>query len=167
MPLELWTDGSSGKDGSGGWCFILVRDDSQLIKMSGYDVNTTNNRMELSSVIQGIEYALRFVKPSEKILVRSDSAYVVNCFIQKWYEKWFSNNWTTYDGKTVSNRDLWEMLLKMVLPNLARIEWQHVKGHNGVKWNEEADDAAHTARMKAVQILKNAQGGEAKCQATM
>ena len=156
--IEVWCDGSSGKDRSGGWCCILVNESNNcMAKFVGHALDTTNNRMELTSVLNGLMNAKAF---KGQIKINSDSAYVVNCFKQGWHVKWRNNSWTTSGGQEVANRDLWEKLIGIALhPDFKdRIIWNHVRGHQGVYWNEEADKAAHEARMKAVQILKS--GGD-------
>lgn len=154
--LEVWTDGSSGKDKSGGWAAIVVRDEQELVRFDGFELDTTNNRMELASVIQGVMAGLSYISGDEKLIVRSDSAYVVNCFKDKWYVKWLANNWTASGGTQVKNREMWETLIKIAMANEDKIVWTHVKGHVGDHWNEVADTLAHAARMKAVAKLKEA-----------
>lgn len=150
--LQIWTDGSSGKDRSGGWAYCAVRGEDCLLRVSGHAIDTTNNRMELTGVIQGLKY----VPDDEFVEVISDSAYVINCFKDRWYIKWQRSNWQSSTGGDVSNRDLWEELLGLTLHRLNKITWTHVKGHKGVKWNEECDVLAHKARMIAVNILNTA-----------
>lgn len=161
--LEVWTDGSSGQDGSGGWAAIVVRDNVELIRLNGHASNTTNNRMELTGAIQGIKMGLKYIQPGEQLIVRSDSAYVVNCFVAKWYDKWRKCCWISSTGQPVKNKDLWQELLDEALPNQQLIMWTHVKGHAGTEWNEQADRMAHEARMKIVSIMNEA--GGSVCQA--
>lgn len=149
--VHIFTDGScSGNPGVGGWCGIMLYNDHKKI-VSGHASQTTNQRMELLSVIQ----SLRTVRNREKytIIAYSDSAYVVNGINNKWVEKWEKNGWRTSSGE-VKNQDLWEELVRLVRSCHA-ITFEKVKGHDGVQYNEECDRIAHEETQKAKNILAN------------
>ena len=133
----VYTDGSAYvEDETGAWAYAVIDEETdQVVKWdSGFVQSTTNNRMELQAVIEG----LKAFKPSTPVRVISDSAYVINCFKQKWYVKWRRNNWYATSGP-VKNPDLWQELLSIVENRTAETIWTHVRGHNGNKWNEYVD----------------------------
>lgn len=147
---QIYTDGSSGKDRSGGWAFCVVDNDQVLIRLAGHASNTTNNRMELTAVTEGLK---RVTPPGKHMIeVISDSAYVINCFKDEWYIKWRASNWMRSDcSGPVLNKDLWEALLFQVERiGLQNIIWTHVKGHKGNRWNEECDMLAGNARKNSL-----------------
>jgi ribonuclease HI len=127
VPLKIYTDGAcsgnQNEENTGGWGAILEYG-SHRKELSGGELNTTNNRMELTALLSAFE-AIK--KDSQSIEVYSDSAYLVNCFNQRWYENWLRNNWKTSGKKPVENQDLWEALL----PHLKRhsVRFYRVKGH--------------------------------------
>lgn len=139
---QLYTDGSADKDGFGGWAFFVTQDDQECFRKSGQEENTTCNRMELTAVIEGLKM---FDPTSAEVEVLSDSAYVVNCFKDKWYVNWRKYNWIGSKGP-VKNRDLWEILLASAEKFKHPIKWTHVKGHSGQKFNELCDRFASKAR---------------------
>lgn len=133
--MKLYTDGSClGNPGSGGWAAICVSDrDEVFFKVSGGDSHTTNNIMELSAVIRGLE---RY--GSGPVKVYTDSKYVMDG-ITKWIKNWKKNGWKTSTGGQVKNKSLWEQLDGLVT-QFVTFEW--VKAHNGDKWNEAVDTLA-------------------------
>lgn len=137
--VTLWTDGAcSGNPGPGGWGAILIYNGVKK-ELSGGESMTTNQRMEIMAVCGGLEA----LKESCDVVIHSDSAYVVNCFQQKWYVSWQAKGWKNSKGQPVQNRDLWERLLKAVEPHDIRFE--KVKGHAGVELNERCDELARQA----------------------
>lgn len=141
---HIYVDGAcSGNPGPGGWAAIFSRDGmTEDFHLSGSEEWTTNSRMELESVRQ----ALRYTAEGDEVYVYSDSAYVVNCFVQRWYEKWVRNGWRTSDGRPVAHRDLWEEILELVRGR--RVKFVKVRGHNGVRLNELADRYAREAILR-------------------
>ncbi|MFQ5628770.1 MAG: ribonuclease HI [bacterium] len=134
--VEIYTDGAcSGNPGPGGWAVILKFGDNDK-ELAGYEPNTTNNRMEITAVIKGLQ-ALKL--PCE-VDVYSDSAYLVNCFQQGWIEKWKRNGWKTSGKKLVQNIDLWQTLDS--LKNEHKVTFHKVQGHAGHEYNERADALA-------------------------
>ena len=146
--VELFSDGAcSGNPGPGGYGAIL-RYGEKVKEISGCDPRTTNNRMELRAVIEG----LRLLKRPCTVRVVTDSNYVVKGMTQ-WIKSWVAKNWINSEKKPVLNRDLWEELL--ALSRIHRIEWQWVKGHRGHKENERCDELAR----KALKECKNTKTG--------
>jgi ribonuclease HI len=137
--IEVYTDGAcSGNPGPGGWAAILQYE-GKFKEISGGEKATTNQRMELAAVME----ALASLNQPCDVTVFSDSAYVINCFKQKWYVSWRKNGWKNAKGAPVQNRDLWESLLSQVERHTVRFE--KVKGHAGVDLNERCDELARNA----------------------
>lgn len=152
MKLRMFTDGAcSGNPGPGGWATAFAW--PKIIKLiSGNDVNTTNNRMELTAVLEGIKYALDKLSEDDCLEVHSDSAYVVNSIVKQWIVKWKINGWTTADGKQVKNSDLWiqlNELLQMCKKQNVTVTFVKVKGHSGISMNEMVDSKAREESIKA------------------
>ena len=134
--VTIYTDGAcSGNPGPGGWGAILMYKDIQL-ELSGYEAETTNNRMELMAPIKALA---RLKEPCE-VSVYSDSAYLVNAFRQNWLGNWQRNHWLKSDKKPVENQDLWKQLLEYT--GIHRIQWFKVKGHADNPYNNRCDALA-------------------------
>jgi len=137
--VEIHTDGAcSGNPGPGGWGAILRYGDYER-EISGGEAHTTNQRMELRAAIEALS-ALR--RPS-RVRLHSDSAYLINCFRQRWHDNWARNGWMTKQKTPVTNRDLWEELVR--LSKIHDVEWVKVAGHSGDPLNERADELARRA----------------------
>lgn len=134
----IYTDGAcSGNPGAGGWSAIMLFQDHRK-DLCGREENTTNNKMELTAVING----LKALKISCNIILYTDSLYVKHG-ITKWIHTWKTNGWRTSNKKSVKNMELWQELDKYAAQH--EIDWQWVRGHNGDKYNEEADRLARQA----------------------
>lgn len=134
----MYTDGACrGNPGPGGWGVILSYASRQKT-LSGFEPETTNNRMELTAAIEGLRALTR---PCE-VDLNTDSKYVLQG-INEWIENWKANGWKTATKKPVKNADLWNLLDKQTLRH--RVNWQWVKGHAGIEGNEEADRLANMA----------------------
>ena len=134
--VEIFTDGAcSGNPGPGGWGTIL-RCNGVEKELSGGEKETTNNRMELLAVINGLEA----LKRKCKVKIYSDSSYVVNGITKGWAEGWRANGWRKADKKPALNPDLWERLLDLLAHHEYEFEW--VKGHAGHPENERCDKLA-------------------------
>lgn len=140
----IYTDGAcSGNPGAGGWAALLQFNEIQKT-VSGYEKLTTNNRMELMAVING----LACLKYKCEVHLYSDSAYVVNAFLHGWLKEWQANNWRTKSKKDVSNRDLWEQLLSF--SEIHNITFHKVKGHSDNKFNNLCDALARAEIKKII-----------------
>ena len=138
MRVDIFCDGAcSGNPGVGGYGTILRYGDSEK-ELSGAAGETTNNRMELSGAIAGLE-ALK--RPCE-VLITTDSQYLVKGMTE-WVSGWLKRGWVNSKKEPVLNRDLWERLLQ--LSKVHRIHWQWVRGHNGHPENERCDALARAA----------------------
>jgi ribonuclease HI len=136
--VEIYTDGACrGNPGPGGWGALLSYGEHEK-ELSGAEVLTTNNRMELTAVIRALE-ALK--RPSQ-LRIFTDSEYVRRG-ITEWVKNWKARGWKTADRKPVKNQDLWERLDTLAAGH--KIEWRWVKGHSGVPGNERVDQLANQA----------------------
>ena len=136
--VVIHTDGACrGNPGPGGWGVVL-RYNGNLKKLKGYDPETTNNRMELTAVIE----ALKALKRPCDIELHTDSKYVMQG-ITEWLNNWKHNGWRTAARKPVKNIDLWQQLDQEVARH--KIDWNWVKGHSGIEDNEMADQLANAA----------------------
>ena len=141
--VNIYTDGAcKGNPGRGGWGTILVYGAHEK-ELSGGEVMTTNNRMELMAVISGLE-ALR--EPCE-VTLTSDSTYVINSITKKWLDGWAKKNWVKSGNTPVPNADLWKRLIEAMKPHT--IDWVWVRGHNGHPYNERCDRLAVAAAERA------------------
>ncbi len=137
--ITIYTDGAcSGNPGPGGWGAILMYKDNKK-EISGGKKDTTNNVMELTAVIE----ALKLLKYPCKVNLYSDSAYVVNAFVQKWIFGWQKNNWKTADKKDVKNKELWQELVR--LTKIHNVTFIKVKGHADNEYNNRCDELARKA----------------------
>lgn len=137
--VTIYTDGAcSGNPGPGGWGAILMYKENKK-EISGGKKDTTNNVMELTAVIE----ALKLLKFPCKVKIYSDSAYVVNAFLQNWVINWQRNNWKTADKKEVKNKELWQELVE--LTNIHDITFIKVKGHSDNEYNNRCDELARKA----------------------
>ncbi len=134
--VYIFSDGAcSGNPGPGGYGVIL-RCDGREKELSGGEKDTTNNRMELSGVIAGLE-ALKY--PC-KVFLQTDSRYVVDGIEKGWAKSWRRNNWIKSDKKPALNKDLWEKLLNLLEIHEVKFLW--IKGHAGHEENERCDRLA-------------------------
>ena len=134
--VDIYTDGAcSGNPGAGGYCAILIYNGIEKV-VSGSEDQTTNNRMELLAVIKGLES----LKEKCNVNLYSDSAYVINAFLQGWIDSWKANNWRTSGKKEVKNPDLWKKLL--ILTDKHVVNFIKVKGHSDNEYNNRCDKIA-------------------------
>ena len=138
MTIKIYTDGAcSGNPGNGGWGALIQENDNE-IKINGGELNTTNNRMELTAVIKALELFERSVE----IEIYTDSKYVMQG-ITEWIKNWKKNQWKTSQKQDVKNKDLWIELYN--LNNSLNVKWNWVKAHAGDPLNEEVDLLAKKA----------------------
>ncbi|MEC9292412.1 MAG: ribonuclease HI [Pseudomonadota bacterium] len=140
--IHIYTDGAcSGNPGPGGWG-VYMQYNGHEKEMSGHEEHTTNNRMELTAVIE----ALNTLKKPCDILLHTDSTYVMKGATE-WMEGWKKREWKNAAKKPVENRDLWELLDEAMQRHT--ITWKWVKGHAGNVGNEKADTLATDAIKKS------------------
>ena len=156
--LEIYTDGSCKRMGStmtfGGWSFIALRGGERIYEVADSEYGTTNQRMELLAIRNALEFAQKNRLPNEHVVIYSDSAYAINCYVQEWYTRWNANGWVNANGQDVANQDLWVE----IIPYFDNF-WYYfskVKGHDKNYWNNECDRLAQLA----AQTLKDNFRGE-------
>ena len=131
--IKIFTDGAcSGNPGIGGWGVVILINDNDPIFLNGGEIQTTNNRMELTATIK----ALKYFKEHQLITLITDSKYVKDG-IESWIANWKKNGWKTASKKPVKNKELWVELDSQIAKH--KITWEWVKGHAGDKYNERAD----------------------------
>lgn len=146
--IDIYTDGAcSGNPGAGGWAAILMFNGHKK-EISGYDKQTTNNRMEIFAVIQG----LRALKEPCEVRVFTDSTYVADAFLKEWVKEWQDNGWKTASKQEVKNIDLWKALIYEVNKN--RVTFFKVKGHADNEYNNRCDCLAREAIKNACGDIK-------------
>lgn len=137
--VTIYTDGAcSGNPGPGGWGAILMHNKNKK-ELSGANINTTNNIMEITAVLEALK-ALKF--PCE-VDIYSDSAYVVNSFKQGWIYNWLKNGWKNSSGESVKNKELWIELYD--LTKIHKVTFYKVKGHADNEFNNRCDELARNA----------------------
>ena len=140
--VEIFTDGAcSGNPGAGGWGVVL-RFGVHEKELSGGEAHTTNNRMELTAVIEG----LKALKEPCQVTLTTDSKYICDSINKKWVYGWQKKGWIKSDGNTALNVDLWEQLLPLLETHQVTFVW--VKGHAGHPENERCDRLAVAQSMK-------------------
>ena len=131
--IKVFTDGAcSVNPGIGGWGVVILINDSDPIFLKGGEMQTTNNRMELTATIK----ALKYFKEHQLITLITDSKYVKDG-IESWIANWKKNGWRTTSKKPVKNKELWVELDSQIAKH--NITWKWVKGHAGDRYNEKAD----------------------------
>ena len=131
--IHVYTDGAcSGNPGVGGWGVVILLNNNEPILLNGGELQTTNNRMELTAAIK----ALNYFNELKSIKIFTDSKYVKDG-IEKWIINWKKNGWKTAAKKPVKNKELWIELDHLIAKH--EISWEWVKGHAGEKYNEKAD----------------------------
>ncbi|MFA6301017.1 MAG: ribonuclease HI [Candidatus Paceibacterota bacterium] len=134
----IYTDGAArGNPGPAGWGAILLAG-NKIFELGGRKNHATNNQMELTAPIEALKYVKKY-KTGDEIEIVSDSKYVI-LGTTEWIFNWQKNNWRNAAKKPVLNRELWEELYK--LTEELKPKWTYVKGHNGDKWNDRADEIA-------------------------
>jgi ribonuclease HI len=141
QPIVVFADGAAkGNPGPGGWGVVIVTPNGHVTELGGGERHTTNNRMELTAVIE----ALRHLRPTPgPVALYTDSTYVIRG-IREWIHGWRRRGWKTAAGGDVLNRDLWESLaaLPAARGREGTVAWHYVRGHTGVPGNERVDEIA-------------------------
>ena len=134
--VQIYTDGScSGNPGPGGWGAVLVFDGTEK-ELSGGTIETTNNRMELTAVIQ----ALAVLKEPCEVILTSDSKYVTDSINKGWLYNWLNKGWKNFKGQPTPNTDLWMQLIPLLVKHKVSFHW--IKSHAGHPMNERCDQLA-------------------------
>lgn len=134
--VMIYTDGAcSGNPGKGGWAALLLYKEEEK-EICGYEEQTTNNRMELTAVIE----ALSVLKEPCNVALTTDSRYVYDSIEKGWVYKWQKNGWIKPNKQPALNVDLWKKLLKLLKMHTVTFYW--IKGHDGNPFNERCDRLA-------------------------
>jgi ribonuclease HI len=152
---KIYTDGSTKGNGKnfsfGGWAYAIYNEDGKLVNHnSGAEYQTTNNRMELMAIINAIKGVKEY--EFDKVEIYTDSAYIHNCFKDKWYVNWQKNGWINSKKEPVKNKELWEMLIPYFDKDM--FMFCKVKGHANSKENNFVDELAVAASTKIQQEFK-------------
>ncbi len=140
--VELFTDGACiGNPGPGGWAALLQFNGSEKL-ISGGEKFSTNNKMELQAVIEGLKALTR----KSEVAIYTDSQYIVNAFKQGWLKRWQVGGWQTAAREPVKNKEHWLELSE--LAEFHQLHWHWVRGHNGHVENERVDKAARAEAEK-------------------
>lgn len=135
----IYTDGAcSNNPGPGGWAAVLIYKGKEK-QVSGFEPETTNNRMELKAVLE----AISALKEPCSVMLHTDSSYIHNAFQNGWIYNWMRNGWKTAAKKPVENQDLWQQILTAAGQH--KISWRKVKGHSDDKYNNLCDSLARGA----------------------
>lgn len=151
--LKIFSDGSckgnGTKDAVGAWAYVVLNNNEEIL-FNNHDAEcgTTNNRMEMTAVLEGIKDVLDYLEDLEvnelpEIEIYTDSAYIHNCLKQKWYENWQRNGWVNSSKQSVKNKDLWELLIPYF--ENSKFSFHKVKGHADNEWNNYVDKLAQDA----------------------
>ena len=157
MIFEIYCDGSTRGNGQensvGAWAYVILTGNTKFYQNCQAEANTTNQRMELTAAAEALDYLFHneICVPFDKVVVYTDSAYLHNCYTQKWYINWQNNGWKNAKKQPVANRDLWERLVKYF--DLWDVDFVKVKGHAGNQWNEIVDTLAQNASQKLKEEL--------------
>lgn len=146
--ISIYTDGScknnGKKDAVGGWAYSILLNGERKFEDTGAELDTTNNRMELMAVIKGLEKVTPLFHASNcKLEIFTDSAYIHNCYTNKWYENWQKNGWKNSKKEPVKNKELWEKLIPYF--KNPDISFFKVKGHANDEMNNRVDYLAQSA----------------------
>ena len=141
--VTIYTDGACNPNpGPGGWAAVLIFGKKKVVRLKGCEVQSTNNRMELTAAIQ----ALQHLKEPHAIVIYTDSSYLKKG-ISEWLPQWKRRNWHTSEKSAVKNQELWQDLDDEI--NRHKVEWHWTRGHAGNQWNEQADALARSMIARA------------------
>ena len=152
--IKLYCDGAASNNGKenaiGGWAFVIIKNDEIVYSESGKEIGATNQMMELQAMISGYHYLKSNYNNDILVDVYSDSAYIIQCYIQKWWINWSFNGWKNSKKEPVANKELW----KMLIPCFGELNYtfNKVKGHStddsiNSYWNNYVDKLAVEARL--------------------
>jgi ribonuclease HI len=160
MLIEVYTDGACTQGAfmpwPGGYAAIILINGEPVNSIQNGKFHTTNNEMELMAFLAGLELANNeriYNDFHYDIIIYTDSAYIYNCFKQKWYEKWINNGWITSDKQPVKNQDLWMKIINLFYKLNIKIE--KVKAHKDNKYNNYVDQLAVEAKERVVKDYEN------------
>ena len=156
MKFEVYSDGSTRGNGKanavGAWAYVVLQNGEKLHSAVRAVKDTTNQRMELEAAYEALNYLFgnEICVPFDSVVIYTDSAYLHNCYTQKWYVNWQSNGWKNSKKQPVANQDLWEKLIPFF--EMPEVEFIKVKGHANNRniheqWNNYVDELAQAASL--------------------
>ena len=149
MTYQLWADGACQPNpGIGGWSYLITSDDG-TIGDYGCVPQSTNNRMELTGLWEGLQYFRKISKEDDRLIIELDSKYVLDG-MESWSLNWVKQGWKKKNGKPVLNDDLWKRIRTLLDEIGPRVEYKHIRGHTGHRQNEICDQLA----VKAIREFK-------------
>lgn len=155
--IEVYTDGSTKNNGQknavGGWAYLVLINGAMAHSDYSYLVGTTNQQMELYAAIEACNYLDNRYGNFDEFIIYSDSAYLVNCANNKWYNKWLETDWKNSKGEPVANKEYWQLLLPYF--DDYRFTFEKVKGHSNVKFNNLVDELAQRAAEVGRKRIEN------------
>jgi ribonuclease HI len=149
MKFEVYSDGSTRNNGRadavGAWAYVVLNEGKIVHQDCRAEIGTTNQRMELIAAAEALDYLFynEICVPFDSIKIYTDSAYLHNCYTQKWYANWQMNGWRNAKKEKVANQDLWERLVRYF--EMPEVEFIKVKGHADNEWNNYVDALAQGA----------------------
>ena len=143
--MQIYTDGSARGNGTehavGAWAYAIIKDGLVVEEKTGSEIDSTNQRMELMAAIMALEDTEKRLCNEEVIEIFTDSAYLYNCYLNRWYRNWQANGWRKARTTTpVAHRDLWERLIPFF--EKSNIVFHKAKGHSKDTWNDYVDKLA-------------------------
>lgn len=145
--INVWTDGGARGNGVSGWAYAgyVERggDNPNLVSNKGAEEGKTNQQMEMIAVIKALDSIPEVMLEDYPVKIHTDSAYICNCFKDKWWAKWVMNDWKNSKGKDVVNKELWEVIIAYY--NAYDIEFVKVRGHSDNEMNNLADKLVNEA----------------------
>lgn len=167
MTINIYTDGSSTRatnkgitENFGGYGVVICMDDT-IVKFGNSAIDATSNRMELYALYAALVKVKGYIrrefipynKKIDRVVIHSDSSYVVNGVNDGWLQKWKGNNWINAEGDPVKNHDIWKQVDRLIaiLTGYTRIELEKVVAHTGNQFNEIADEMAKAYKKEAME----------------
>jgi ribonuclease HI len=163
MTIDIYTDGACTQGAfmpwPGGYAVYAIFSDRDPVIIDGGKLHTTNNEMELMAFLKALELAdfQSFMKKYDVVTIYTDSAYIHNCFEQKWYEKWLKNNWINSSKEEVKNKELWIKILNTAnkVKTQTELKIQKVPAHSTNKYNNLVDELAVKAKEEVIAKNEN------------
>lgn len=160
--IEVYTDGSAKGNGTknsiGGWGYIVLVNGNLVHADSGCSPLTTNQKMELQAAIEACNYLQNRYSSFDNFTIFSDSAYLINCVNNKWYNNWLENGWTNSKGQPVANKTYWQELLPFF--DDFRFKFVKVKGHSNIEYNNFVDELAQNAANRCKKVVEKIKKGK-------
>lgn len=146
---EIYTDGAVSRNGfegsAGGWAYVIIHEGKIIARDSGGELDTTNQRMELTAALNACR-KMDNINSFAEVKLYSDSAYFINCYKQNWWKTWNVNGWVNSKKEPVANQDLWQGLIPFFQRTPNGYDFIKIRGHAGIYYNEMVDKMAVQAK---------------------